>query len=143
MIPCARIYTLTTWKKTQFIHFNSCPVCLLVCGGFLYCWFVVIFGLCFSVCSDSIRTIPLRSVQFTSDRFSLVWFNSICGLSCAFFSITTCVLYYTRVYAFSDNIYRCLKLISIMFHINCLCFSQRTCNFLDKMHHRCKLNYGD
>lgn len=23
-----------------------------------------------------------------------------------------------------------------MFHINCLCFSQRACNFLDKMHHR-------
>lgn len=72
VIPCARIYTLTTWKKTQFIHFNSCPVCLLVCGGFLYCWFVVIFGLCFSVCSDLIRTIPLRSVQFSSLRIGSV-----------------------------------------------------------------------
>lgn len=39
VISCARIYTLTTWKKTQFIHFNSCPVCqrvrLLVCGVFI------------------------------------------------------------------------------------------------------------
>lgn len=40
------------------------------------------------------------------------------------------------------HIYRRLKQISIMFHINCLCFSQRTCYFLDKMHHRYKQNYG-
>lgn len=42
----AFIYTLTTWKKTQFIHFNSCPVCLLACGVSILlvcCYFRALF----------------------------------------------------------------------------------------------------
>lgn len=70
--------------------------------------------------------VVLRARWFHSFRtFGLVQFNL--RLGCWTLSFFFLLLL---------HIYRCLELISIMFHINCLCFSQRACNFLDKMHHR-------